>query len=182
MNKSDIKRVTAEITLMRMALNKTDSSLEGLEARLADLELKVANGVTVSQALPQDVSATQKPEIKSAPKKEPEKKPSDSSFSTPIQEIGNKTLSEWVDILDDYSAKNPSCSPFLENSSAVLDMENKKIVIHVANAFFKMMLDNAQATVALVQIAAKYGIMAQSAEVVVAPKPPMAKDPMQDLI
>lgn len=185
MNKSDIKRVTAEITLMRMALNKTDSSLEGLEARLAELELKVANGVSVAQAPSQEVSSQEKKESKPVQKKEPEK--SSASLATakpsaPAKENDSKTLSEWVDILDDYSARNPSCSPFLENSSAVLDTANKKIVIHVANAFFKMMLDNAQAGGALVQIAAKYGIMAQSAEFVVAPKPPMAKDPMQDLI
>ena len=184
MNKSDIKRVTAEITLMRMALNKTDSSLEGLEARLAELELKVANGVSVVQTPAQSASVTseEKKPTKNLPveEKKPVDKPS-SEAKTPTSS-GEKTLSEWVDILDDYSAKNPSRSPFLENSSAVFDSAGRKIVVHVADAFSKMMLDNAQAATALVQIAAKYGIMAQSAEFIVAPKPPKAKDPMQDLI
>ena len=184
MNKSDIKRVTAEVTLMRMALNKTDSSLAGIEARLAELELKVANGVAVAQAPSQTelVQEQVKPslrEVSSDEKKSPSKPIVDAKQSA---SGGEKHLSEWVDILDDYSAKNPSRSPFLANSSAVFDAANKKIVIYVADAFSKMMLDNAQASSSLVQIAAKYGIMAQSAEFVVAPKPPMAKDPMQDLI
>ena len=181
MNKSDIKRVTAEITLMRMALNKTDSSLEGLEARLAELELKVANGVTVMPTPSQEVSFHVKKEENPTEMKVSEK-PRGSAVTAPTKESDSKTLSEWVDILDDYSAKNPSRSPFLQNSSAVLDMANKKIVIHVADAFSKMMLDNAGASTALVQIAAKYGIVAQSAEFVVASKPPTEKDPMQDLI
>ncbi|MBR6768723.1 MAG: hypothetical protein IKM34_04470 [Clostridia bacterium] len=181
MNKSDIKRVTAEITLMRMALNKTDSSLEGLEARLAELELKVANGVTVTLPPSQEASLPVKKEAKPTEMKVSEK-PRGSAVTATTKESDSKKLSEWVDILDDYSAKNPSRSPFLQNSSAVFDAADKKIEIHVADAFSKMMLDNAQAGAALIQIAAKYGIVAQSAEFVVAPKPPMAKDPMQDLI
>ena len=185
MNKSDIKRVTAEITLMRMALNKTDSSLEGLEARLAELELKLANGVTVIQESSQETASSVKKE-KSATKmkkSEPKTVVSETVVSCkPIKGTEDKAISEWVDILDDYSAKNPSRSPFLQNSSAVMSASDNKLVIQVADAFSKMMLDNAQAGAALIQIAAKYGIRASGAEFVVASKPPIAKDPMQDLI
>ena len=185
MNKSDIKRVTAEITLMRMALNKTDSSLEGLEARLAELELKVANGVTVLQTSSLDSASTVKKDTSSVEKKKSEPINTSRTDVISTQHVNgqeDRVLSEWVDILDDYSAKNPSRSPFLQNSSAVLKVTDNKLVIQVSDAFSKMMLDNAQAGVALLQIAAKYGIRADGTEFLVAPKPPMAKDPMQDLI
>ena len=183
MNKSDIKRVTAEITLMRMALNKTDSSLVGLEARLAELELKVANGVSVVQAPSQGVSAEPTKQAMLSEKKVSEKKDMFvAAPSVPQKGSESKTLSEWVDVLDEYSSKNPSRSPFLQNSSAIFNSLDKKLLIQVSDAFSKMMLDNAQAGAVLIQIAAKYGIRADNAEFVVAPKPPIAKDPMQDLI
>lgn len=202
MSKSEIKRVIAELVLMRLALGKTDSSLEGLEARIAELENRLAEGYIAApnssligeksaKSAPDSSSAGGDAVLKSAdlPLPSASRPKADNSLaSSPSPQKAPKkprSLAVWIDILDDYSAKEPSRAPFLRDSSAYLNADAVpcRLSVLVNDSFSKMMLENAGAAEVLLRLAARHGVSASLLEFQVKPSGGLdSLDPMQELL
>ena len=179
MNKSEIKRTSAEITLSRLALNKYDTSLEALEARIAELEI---SGVKPASPAFSEIPKTENTPPSPEPPKDTKKKEDQPKTLTAVKPKETEPLAEWVDIVDQYSSKEPSRAPFLKNSSAYFDEQNAKLIVYVGDAFGKMMLDNAKATDSILPIAVRMGIAARTCEIVISATKIVKKDPLDDLL
>ena len=185
MNKSEVKRMTAEITLMRMALVKYDSSYEALEARISELENKLLSGDFETRSTPSDIkreentAKTPKPDtapsVKSNVAKSPETK-------TVASTQGEQSLPEWIDIMDSYAAQNPSVSSFMKNAKATYLPDEQRLTIWVAEGFAKMMLDNAGVATAIIPIAKRHGILLNQVVISLIPKSIANDDPLSDLL
>lgn len=186
MNKSEIKRVTAEVTLMRMALGKIDSSIEGLQTRIAELENRLASGEWA--AIPDTDAIPLSAETKNIPPQKAFDEQNPSHATKPPKSNETKVnssvslLTDWVDILDDYSVKDPSRAPFLKNAQSSFDPASGTLTVGVNDAFSKMMLENAGAADALLSLTKRYKIQAVRVEFVVTTVQIRADDPMQDLL
>ena len=183
MSKSDVKRITAEITLMRMALSRYDSSYEALEARIADLEASMVEGSTFAKpatpSIPTKPSLTNKPEAttaKTVPQPEPKSEPA------PINSKPSKTLSQWIDVIEAYDAKDPSTSSFLKGSKATLDSATGILTVWVDKPFNKMMLESGSAVTTILPLANRMGIKASKVNIQVMTPEIRDDDPLSDLL
>ena len=222
MSKSEIKRITAEITLLRLALGKTDSSIEGLESRIAELENRISEGgaspaaetaapaETIASAAPSDSrsvsygtasSFQQSAPVKLADTSDPDASLSPSSVRSGTSAAPNdasrtegrfseksapspgpaRPLTVWVDILDDYSVKDPSRAPFLKDSIAYLE-DDARLVVFLRDSFSKMMLENAGAAEAILRLCARRSVRASDLEFRIAPHKTDSKDPLRELL
>lgn len=205
MNKNDVKRVFAELTLIRMALGKTDSSYEGLEARIAAAEGKLAAGFSVpSLVFPSGASsepARTGTERTFRAEENPHGKADAPGFGTiePIRSTtANKTnktespvsnsesheaeriLADWVDIQDDYGKKDPSVAPFLSSSVAYYSDSTRKVTIRLESSFSKIMLDKPNVRRELTVLFGQYGIPVEDLILTVSPPTVKIKDPLTD--
>jgi DNA polymerase III gamma/tau subunit len=185
MNKSEVKRMTAEIALMRMAYVKYDSSYEALEARISELENKLLSGDFVARSASSDKkredSSPKPTKIDTVPTDKSETvatpKPKEASASK-----GEQSLPEWVDIMDSYASQNPSTSSFMKNAKATYSPDNKRLTVWVAEGFAKMMLDNAGVATAIIPIAKRHGIHLDQVVISLIPKSIASNDPLSDLL
>jgi len=185
MTKSDVKRITAEITLMRMALVKYDSSYEALESRISDLESKLISGEFTSAKQTGASDSTNSDMPFSTPKPQPVapiKPLSTTSVSVSDNSAKERTLPEWIDIIDDFASKNPSISSFMKNSKATFCAQEKRITVWVSDGFAKMMLDNAGVTSSIIPIAKHHGISAEIVIISLIPKNITDDDLLKDLL
>ena len=170
MHKSDVKRITAEITLMRLALSKYDSSLEALEARISDLE---AGQIPISVSQPTQPKAPPKSEKQTAV----------ASNKTPARDtLQITTLSEWIDIIEAYAAKDPSTSSFLKNTKATFNKGSGELTVWTPDGFAVMMLNNDKTKDTIKQFAARFGISAITVTITLKPKGAEPDDPLSDLV
>ena len=174
MNKSDVKRIIAEITLMRLALSKYDSSIEALEARVAELE--VGNGYTV---IPQTVVQSGAPQ---SPSNDQAVKPSVTVPKTNEEKKSQIAITQWVDIIGEYEAKDPSTSSFLKNTKATLNTATNELTVWTLDGFAVMMLNNDQTKNTILQLASRFGVNAATVIVSLKPKAIAEDDPLADLL
>ncbi len=177
MNKSDVKRITAELTLVRMALGKTDSSLEGLEARIAALEVRaplktLPSSALASQAEPLPQEGTPSP-APTALSDEP--KPVSKEEKEPA-----RLLADWVDIKEDFAKQNPSAAAFLGSSTATYVKAACEVTVYLESSFSMIMLDRPEIKEALSLLLAQYGITAKTLNFRVSPKDASPQDPLRD--
>lgn len=167
MNKSDVKRITAEITLMRLALSKYDSSIEALEARISDLEAgQISAPAKVQPATP--VKDKPQPTV-TVKKPQSESKPS-------------TALSQWIDIIEAYAAKDPSISSFLKNTKATLNPTTNELTVWTTDGFAIMMLNNEATKNTIIQLSSRFGISASTVTIALKPKDVGPDDPLSDLL
>lgn len=175
MNKSDVKRTTAEITLIRLALSKYDSSIDALEARIADLE--AGQGYTPVQPRAQ---APTTPQVPTPVKNDPETvAPISNSVATAKTQIA---VNAWIDIIEAFEAKDPSTSSFLKNSKASLDTVSGTMTVWTPDGFAVMMLNNDRTKTTLIQLASRFGISPSSVIISLKPKNIAEDDPLADLL
>jgi len=140
------KRVSAEMTLVRMSTQEYDDSAQALAKRIDDLEQRLARieigGIALPSA-PVAVSEKQPVEPVSIQVKEPKE-------SAPAKAVEQK-LRDWVEIVSEYEKFDRSTAPFLKGSSAYTDGDLLKI--NVKDGFSKLMLDNCSAAERILAIA-----------------------------
>ena len=183
MSKSDVKRITAEITLMRMALAKYDSSFEALEARIAELEASLASGTVIK--------APESPTVPSVPKVSAEKpvvpkteaKPTATKAEKqPTSANAETAVAAWVDIVEAYGAKDPSASSFLKNTKATYNPTSGQLTVWVLDGFGKMMLDTQGAPKTIASLAGRFGLSVANVLIAIKPKNISHDDPLADLL
>lgn len=137
------KNVIAEMTLLRLCLEKLDSSYEALLSRISELEDKVtrlSSGVyTAPHPKPDTVSepenAVEEPPAEKVSEKAPEQiaKPMDKTVYRPIK--------LWPQIVSDLKAKMPSTGAFITQATGYEDLSSGTLKI-LFNSSIAMILAN----------------------------------------
>ena len=139
MQKSNaVKRIVAEMTLVRMCDTKISGSIEALTARIYELEQKVKAGVTVEAPIPQ-MQAEKKPE----PKKravvmdddddmfKSDVPPAQKKVSAGVSENKKRVLRPYknkAEVLDRFSALDPMNASFISQSKWYTDDEGRVVL------------------------------------------------------
>ena len=136
------RRLIAEMTLIRLSDAKLDRSASALMARMAALEEKVENGVSLppvkkAAPAPSPAPAEQTEEAPAAAEKfpEPEK----------LTPVGG-----FIEAVRKLEATDPGCASILKNAKAEYDGSRDRVILFVENAFCRSMLarDSVLASVA----------------------------------
>ncbi|MBO5256949.1 MAG: DNA polymerase III subunit gamma/tau [Clostridia bacterium] len=166
------KRITAELTLMKMSDASLNSSAEALLSRIAALEEKVslleaappaavrtaeiapsaAEEITVS---PEPVPVTAVPETTA----EPVSAPAASESLLPVNDLG--------DVIERVVSQNPRCSGFLDECDCFVTPDRQKVVIRTGNNFAKTVLTGDSSMQSLRSALHACGISGVGAEVIV---------------
>lgn len=152
-----VKRMVAELTLIRMCDPALDTSAEGLLARLERLEDAVAAGTPVTKtaqkaAPPKETALVPATESAPAPveKQSPAKKetaPIAPATSAPRASEGGRVLHRirgFMNGVERIRRENAMLGSFLADAKAFLT-EDGKVVIQLTNPFSLMMLDDPDA-------------------------------------
>ncbi len=136
---NSLRRITAEMTLVRMTDDRLSDTADALLSRIASLEERVASGnIALSQntAPSSEVSeaAPIKPIEESAPDTKPPAEISTSSDS-------ERSIDSWIEIVKNIERKDEGLASNLKLAKAVF--VGRKLVITVDNAFSKMLIENA---------------------------------------
>ena len=136
------KRVTAEMTLVRLTDDRLNDSNDALLSRISALEERLAQGIPA--AVP-----TSAPPV---PAKETPKEPiiSDASPSAPTQRSELRSLSDWAQILETVERTDVSAAAQLRLARGYHD--GKRVIVKVGDRFSQMLLDS-DATKALLATA-----------------------------
>ncbi len=139
------KRITAELTLIKMGDSSLDTDTAALLARIAELEEKVSLlelGMPSTPAradiLPSDVSTPPTDESSPAPS---------ISDEVPVKESDEslESVTDLGDVVERISAQNPLCSGFLAECDCFITADKKKILIKTVNDFAKNILSSESA-------------------------------------
>lgn len=151
-----VKRIVAEMTLVRMCDEALDSSSEALLSRIAQLEEKMITGgfaTSPRQAAPEAIperDIQEKPAevpVKKAPTKietpTPSAPPVAKTFAPKTQEGGErrvlKPMRNWMEAVEKICRSDPMSAGFVKNAKA-FTMENGNVVVRFPDAFsFSMM-------------------------------------------
>lgn len=134
------KRLTAELTLIRMSDSKLDTSVDSLLSRISSLEEKLAllesGEVKIEKKTDITVSAepltdTKQKIISTAPEKIPEDKADDN----PLHPVG-----DFGEVVERVGEQNPSVSGFLSDCDCFASDDRKNILIRTPTEFAKTML------------------------------------------
>lgn len=140
-----IKRMCAELALLRLCDPRLDTTGEALLERVADLERKLAMlsaGVVPVPATTAPASSEASPsasmdEVPPAlPAKQPEQPLQPAAAST----AGLRGLSIWPEVIEQLRTRDPALSSFLQRAKAAQTADGC-IIVRLANEFMLTMLD-----------------------------------------
>ena len=144
-----VKRIIAELTLVRMCDASLDSSNEALLARVAALEERLSAGEMVAVA-PQPVAESVKMAVPTEKiDAEPPKKEVSSAQPAPWAEpkAGAKRvlhpIRNWMEVVERISRNAPMTASFVKGSRA-FTTEEGKVIIRFDNAFAQRMMEEGE--------------------------------------
>ncbi|MBQ9801858.1 MAG: DNA polymerase III subunit gamma/tau [Clostridia bacterium] len=153
-----VKRMVAELTLVRMCDPRLDTSVESLVARLEKLEDAAITGTFSAPVPPPAAPASATPVQPApaasdarAPKTEatpaPKKEQPAAKASAPVQKPANggrvlTRMRGFINCVARMERDNPMISSFLTDARAFLD-EQQRVVVLLPNSFAEMMLEQA---------------------------------------
>ena len=159
-----VKRMVAELTLVRMCDPTLDTSTEGLLARLERLEDALAAGAVVAPT-PKSAPVTEIP-LEASRKEEAPRAASDPAVPTPNAPSAPQTaepkpapgpaaespatgrvlhrIRGFMNCVERVRRENSMLASFLPDARACLD-DSGRVIIQLANSFAQMMLDEASA-------------------------------------
>lgn len=163
------KRVSAEMTLLKMSEPSSSYSIDGLASRLSTLEAKIASG---------GFSIKQPPKQDTTPSDVSIKKPDNEQITsndiaaeiTKSELIADKqAVEEWSEIFSLYRAADSASAPYLDSAEVYLDSASNLNIV-LSNDFSKTMLEIANADKALYNIALDRGVFVDRVKFSVKPK------------
>ena len=149
MQKSNaVKRIVAEMTLVRMCDTKISGSIEALTARIYELEQKVKSGVTVAAVTSEAPTEETKPQAEKKPEAQKRRAPvmddDDDMFKSdapPAQKKASAVASESAskkrvlrpyknkaEVLDRFSALDPMNASFISQSKWYTDEDGRVVL------------------------------------------------------
>ncbi len=150
-NTHAVKRLVAEMTLVRMCDPKLDTSAEGMLSRIAKLEDAIATGIVPTSA-PEQPKNAQKEAPKAepaAPMSAPKTVTNAPKAQTPPptgQALGGRTLTRvrgFMNCVERIRRENSMLSSFIMDARVFLD-EKGDVVCKLQNDFAKMLLEEPQ--------------------------------------
>ena len=147
-----VKRVIAEMTLVRMCDAALDTSPEAMLSRIAQLEERLDTGIVpVAPVKAEKVEKTahvpqktaEKPQ-KAEPKPEPvaEKKPTPQPASAPTRTL--RTIRNWMEVVERISRSDPMRASFAKSSRAY-ETEDGKVIVRFGDPFAMQMMEQGEA-------------------------------------
>ena len=154
MQKSNsVKRVIAEMTLVRMCDAALDTSPEAMLSRIAQLEERLDTGAVAIAVQKQEknekqapvvqkqAETVQKAEEKTAPVAE--KKPlAPVVASAPTRTL--RTIRNWMEVVERISRSDPMRASFVKSSRA-FESEDGKVIVRFADSFSLQMMEQGEA-------------------------------------
>jgi DNA polymerase III gamma/tau subunit len=143
-----VKRILAEMTLVRMCDEALDSSAEALLSRIARLEEQVMMGVPAAVKSVSEPSAVEKPTeretVKIAPKAPVTSKPS--APATPVGEAKRvlRPIRNWMEVAERISRSRPMEAGFVKMAKAYTT-EDGAVIVRVDNVFGLQVLEKDEA-------------------------------------
>jgi DNA polymerase-3 subunit gamma/tau len=155
MNKANsVKRVIAEMTLVRMCDAALDTSPEAMLSRIAQLEERLDTGaLPVAPAKQEKVEkttpvvqktaeTTQKAEGKTITSAQEKPTPAPISTSAPTRTL--RTVRNWMEVVERISRSDPMRASFVKSSRAY-ETEDGKVIVRFADSFSLQMMEQGEA-------------------------------------
>lgn len=130
-----VKRIVAELALVRMCDESMDASNEAILSRIAKLEDRIAVSGSGTTTEPIAKPSTEQPKKESSVKRKEE------PTAQPTEVPAKRTLypiRQWMEVVERVTVKNPMAAAFLKNTQAYT-IENGKILIRFGNDFTRQM-------------------------------------------
>lgn len=152
------KRLSAEMTLLRMAEPAASLSIDAIAARLSTLEAKVASGgfssrqtVKEQTAEVKENTAVKAPEVKEAVTEQIK------SESVKEENTEKNPVPEWQEIYSLYKITDSASAPYFDDANVYID-DNSNLIIELKSTFAKTMLELARADSAIYNLAIDRGL------------------------
>ena len=152
MNKANsVKRVIAEMTLVRMCDAALDTSPEAMLSRIAQLEERLDTGIIPTSPAKQEkpekstpvvqktAEAPQKAEPKTAPVAEKKPTPAPIPASAPAPTRTLRAIRNWMEVVERISRSDPMRASFVKSSRAY-ETENGKVIVRFGDSFSMQMM------------------------------------------
>ncbi len=141
-----VKRIIAEMTLVRLCDDSLDISAEALVSRIAQLEERISCGVAAAPApAPKKTSAqgqASAPALKTLPEAPaPKELPKAAPEVVTLPKL--RPMRNWMEVVERISRSAPMVASFVKSSRAVTDEEGHIIVLF-ENAFGKSMMEQSE--------------------------------------
>ena len=149
---NSVKRVIAEMTLVRMCDAALDTSPEAMLSRIAQLEERLDTGTLplapknqekaekTTPVVQKQVETVRKAEEKTAPVAE--KKPTPASASVPTRTL--RTIRSWMEVVERISRSDPMRASFVKSSRAY-ETEDGKVIVRFGDSFSMQMMEQGEA-------------------------------------
>ena len=134
-----IKRIVAEMTLVKMCDESLDTSSEGILSRLSKLENAIALGTFSAPAAVAEVSVAKKTESKKQQK--PTENPPPPVTEAPKTESVWKYISAWVEAIERIEQNDTASAGFLRLSKAYMN-ENGSVKVLFGDLFTMTIVNN----------------------------------------
>lgn len=129
------RRLTAELTLLRLCDPQMDTSPEAIVARLSKLEQAVATGARAPQTAPPVA-----PTPPTTPDK-PRASVQPAAPSAPAEKPVLQGVSCWAEVVTRVAKNDPSIAAWLARATAYYSAAERRLFVEVANTFEASMID-----------------------------------------
>ncbi|MBQ8432911.1 MAG: DNA polymerase III subunit gamma/tau [Clostridia bacterium] len=147
-----VKRIVAEMTLVRMCDEALDTSVEALQSRVAQLEEQLLSGRFVQQSTPAPArveASPAAPRVTEAAPKEPipvstERKMPPTPSSAPMSEGGKRILRPiraWMEVVEKISRSDPMRASFVKTSRG-FTLEDERVLVQFETDFSLRMMED----------------------------------------
>lgn len=125
-----VKRIVAELSLVRMCDESLDTSNEAILARLSKLEDRIGTGIPERTPMP----ATEKDEPEKAGSGSPVSRETPTDFVKAPEKRQLYPIRQWMEIVERVTARNPMSAAFLKNTQA-FTLADGKILLRFGDEF-----------------------------------------------
>ena len=147
---NSVKRVIAEMTLVRMCDAALDTSPEAMLSRIAQLEERLDTGMV--SAVPQKQERTEKTapvvekKIPSAPPSAPKNDaPTPQKQAVPVGNVRKlQSIRSWMEVVERISRSDPMRASFVKSSRA-FTTEDGKVIVRFGDSFSMQMMEQGEA-------------------------------------
>ncbi len=143
-----VKRIVAEMTLVRMCDEALDTSSEALISRIAQLEEQVATGRVVTVSAPPTTAPTEEkkaePQVVMPPKSASPTPATEPMRATQTTTRVLKPMRNWMEVVERISRSAPMTASFIKASRAFIT-EDDGVVVRFDNEFGKTMMEQSEA-------------------------------------
>ncbi|MBE6542465.1 MAG: DNA polymerase III subunit gamma/tau [Ruminococcaceae bacterium] len=167
------KRLSAELTLIKMADSSIEATTQAVLSRVSALEQKLV--LLESSPLPNvsgetaPVITENKPvdQVKVTTSASTDSVPQVESSNAPVNKVEMRQVLDLGDVIERVASQNPVCAGFLNDCDCFISDDNKKVVIKTLNDFAKTML-SASSSMSSIQSALRVcGITEAGAEITI---------------